>query len=78
MDIIAGILLLIGNIVFAKGYTFESLYIFLLVNIFFLLNSLFLNNIIGSIFIGLGILAQVYTIIQMIKGNYMKSIDKNK
>ena len=78
MDIIAGILLLIANVVFALGYAYYSLYIFLLANFFFLLNSLINHSYFGVFTISMGILAQLYVAYKMIKGHYNKNLHSEK
>jgi len=77
MDILAGILLLIANIVFALGRVYYSLFLFLSANICFLLESVFHKSYFGAFTIFVGILAQVYVAWKMITGDYNKNLQKD-
>jgi len=78
VDIIAGILLLVANIVFALGYAYYSLFIFLSANICFLINSILLHSYFGAFTITTGILAQLFVAYKMYKGHYTKNLHNEK
>jgi len=78
MDIIAGTLLLVANILFATGMAFESLFVFLGANLFFLFNSIVMHSYFGAFTIFAGILAQIYILYNMIKGQYLKNLKKGE
>jgi hypothetical protein len=76
MDIIAGILLILANIIFAMGFAYYSTFLFLATNIAFLVNSILIGSYFGAFTILIGILTQIYVLIKMIKGHYNKNLHK--
>ena len=78
MDIIAGIFLLIANILFAKGYAYKSLFFFLAANICFLINSIDYHSYFGAFTILTGIIAQLYVAYKMIIGHYNKNLQNHR
>jgi hypothetical protein len=78
MNIIAGILLVTANVMFAMGYAYKSLFLFLAANVAFLINAVTQDSIFGAASILLGIIAQLYVMIKMYKGEYKKNLHKTK
>ena len=76
MDIIAGILIALAYIIFAKGYVYYSQFLFLSANIFFLLFSLQNHSYFGAFTIIIGIVCQIYATWKMYKGIFHKFLHK--
>ena len=73
MDILAGIFLIIGGLLFIKGKVQLSSIFYLLSNICFMFIA---NTLIGKIAIFVGIVANIYILYKTFKGEYHSDLKK--